>query len=148
MRNELQTMLAAAVTALAITIIAILLTSCKTIEVVKYVDREVVKKELQRDSVWLHDSIYVDRYTVGDTIWLNTKTWKTKYIERVRYDTCYITKDSVIVEYITTNKLNAAQRGMIRGFWILLAAIIGIIVIFVGKRFGWWNKIKALIKIL
>jgi len=59
-------------------------TSCRTIKtVVEYRDREVIKTELQRDSVYLHDSVYVSHR--GDTVFVDR--WRTeyayKYIARV-----------------------------------------------------------------
>ena len=49
-----------------------------------------------RDSVWLHDSIYIrDK---GDTMWI--ERWHTRWRDRTVHDTTYISKtDSVPVPY-------------------------------------------------
>lgn len=49
-----------------------------------------------RDSVWLHDSIYIrDK---GDTMWI--ERWHTRWRDRTVHDTTYVSKtDSVPVPY-------------------------------------------------
>ena len=49
-----------------------------------------------RDSVWLHDSIYIrDK---GDTMWI--ERWHTRWRDRTVHDTAYVSKtDSVPVPY-------------------------------------------------
>lgn len=148
MNEDLHTMLAAATMALFITLMAIMMSSCKTIEVVKYIDREVVKTQLHHDSIYLHDSVWVDRYTKGDTIFIEKVNTTTKYVERLRVDTCLVRNDSIVVEQVITNKLNGLQKAQIRGFWVLLIALAAVVIAWLGKRFGWWSKIKALIKTL
>ena len=76
-----------------------MLTSCKHTE---YVTVEKVRTDttyiskLQRDSVWLHDSIHVAEK--GDTV--KIEKWHTKYIEKQIHDTLYKAKvDSVPVPY-------------------------------------------------
>lgn len=59
-------------------------TSCRSVQVVtEYKDREVVKVELQHDSVYLHDSVYIAQR--GDTVFWDR--WHTeyqyKYVNRV-----------------------------------------------------------------
>lgn len=54
----------------------------------------------QRDSVWMHDSVYVKEYTKGDTVYQLTHKWHTKYIEKEVHDTLYQAKvDSIPVPY-------------------------------------------------
>ena len=54
----------------------------------------------QRDSIWLHDSIYMKEYQQGDTIYVLRDRWHTKYIEKQVRDTTYIHQtDSVPVPY-------------------------------------------------
>ena len=76
-----------------------MLTSCKHTE---YITVEKVRTDttyiskLQRDSVWLHDSIHVAEK--GDTV--KIEKWHTKYIEKQIHDTLYKAKvDSVPVPY-------------------------------------------------
>jgi len=53
-----------------------------------------------RDSIYVHDSVWVSEQQRGDTILLTTTKWLTKYIERLRHDTIYQSKtDSVPQPY-------------------------------------------------
>ncbi len=112
---------------------ALLLTACKTRERVVTIettrtDTTYITKH-QRDSIWLHDSVYISEHQRGDTIYIERNKWKTKYIERIVRDTLYISaRDSVPVPYPVEvevpAKLNRAQRLLI-GMGRL--AIVGII---------------------
>ena len=56
--------------------------------------------QVQRDSIWLHDSVYVNQYQKGDTMYKEQTKWHTKYIERLSHDTIYAAKvDSIPVPY-------------------------------------------------
>ena len=79
-----------------------MLTSCKTrtvvVETVR-TDTTYITKQ-QRDSIWLHDSIFMHEYQSGDTVFMLRDRWHTKYIESIKHDTTYIAKtDSVPVPY-------------------------------------------------
>lgn len=79
------------------------LCSCTTTKVVTVekvrTDTTYIAKQ-QRDSIWLHDSIFVSQQQRGDTILLTTTKWHTKYIEREVHDTLYCAKtDSIPVPY-------------------------------------------------
>lgn len=115
----------------AIAFLALLMCSCKTIEYVPVVEKEVHHDSIyftkvQRDSVWLHDSISVK--DKGDTI--RIERWRTKYIEREVHDTIYQAKrDSIPVPYEVIKevpaKLSKTQKGLILiGILTLMAAII------------------------
>lgn len=80
-----------------------LLTGCTTTRIVEV---ERVKTDTtyitqhQRDSIWLHDSIFMKEYQQGDTVFILRDRWHTKYIESIKHDTTYIAKtDSVPVPY-------------------------------------------------
>ena len=66
------------------------LTSCTTTKYVTvpetHTDTLYISK-MQRDSIWLHDSIHVTERQQGDTFFVEVAKWKTKYIERLRTDT-------------------------------------------------------------
>ena len=77
----------------------LVLTSCTT---TKYVEVERVHTDTlkitkhQRDSIWLHDSVLVDKS--GDTI--KIEKWHTKYVEKQVHDTLYQAKiDSIPAPY-------------------------------------------------
>ena len=82
----------------------LVLSGCKTRTVVVTVpevrtDTLIITKS-QRDSIWLHDSVYVSEKTENDTVWLEVKKWHTKYIETRTRDTIYIaTHDTIAQPY-------------------------------------------------
>ena len=79
----------------------LLLAGCRTVKYVPvpsvsvdsvYVDR------FHRDSVYLHDSVFVNQYSKGDTVYVDKVSVKYLYRDRWRYDTVAVTKrDSVQV---------------------------------------------------
>lgn len=80
----------------------IMLASCKTRTAVITVpevrtDTTYITKT-QRDSIYLHDSIYVSEKQMGDTILLTTTKWLTKYVERQVRDTLYYATHDTITE--------------------------------------------------
>lgn len=52
--------------------------------------------KLQRDSIWLHDSVFIKEFMQGDTMYVLRDRWHTKYIESVSHDTTYISKTDTI----------------------------------------------------
>ena len=95
----------------------------------------VYQSKIQRDSVWLHDSIHVSEK--GDTI--RIEKWHTKYVEREVHDTLYqARRDSVPVPYEVIKevpaKLSTPQIALIV---IGMLTVIGLILYFV-----YWIKRK------
>ena len=85
-------------------IMALMFTSCKTKTVVVKVPEvhtdTLYQVKEQKDSIWLHDSVYIHQWMKGDTIYVETGKWHTKYIERLKIDTIYKARvDSVGVPY-------------------------------------------------
>lgn len=81
--------------------------------------------KLQRDSIWLHDSITLREK--GDTIWL--EKWHTKYIERVHTDTAYISRTDTIREpYPIIKPLTQTQSAFIL---IGKCALVLLVIVFV-----------------
>ena len=84
-------------------LLCLLLGSCTTTKVVTVervrTDTTYITQQ-QRDSIWLHDSIYMKEWLHGDTIYQLRDRWHTKYIEKLRVDTFLRLKtDSVPVPY-------------------------------------------------
>jgi len=113
--------------------LALLMCSCKSIEYVPVIEKEVHHDsiyftQLQRDSIWLHDSIRVE--AKNDTI--KIEKWHTKYIEKLRVDTTYIAKtDTVPVPYEVKvevpAKISKTQKGlMMIGLLSIMAAIVAL----------------------
>lgn len=106
-----------------------ILAGCKTKQVVvtvpEYHTDTIWKSNTLRDSIYLHDSVYVREQ--GDTILI--ERWHTAYRDRVKTDTIYKSRvDSVGVPYPVTEyvekKLTKVQKGLM-GMGVL--SLIGIV---------------------
>lgn len=88
-------------------------TTTKFVEVEKVVKDTTYITKQQRDSVWLHDSVFVA--LTGDTV--RIEKWHTKFVERLRTDTVYRSRiDSVPVPYPVEK--------------------------YIEKKLSWWQKAK------
>ena len=90
-----------------------------------------------RDSIYVHDSIWVNQWQAGDTIYRERTKWRTQYVERLSHDTIYQSRtDSVPQPYPVevevpaklswwqTFRLHVGDIAlMVLGIIILLAAI-------------------------
>lgn len=84
-----------------------------------YVDR------WQRDSVYLHDSVFVNQYSKGDTVFVDKVVTKYKYKDRWRYDTMAVVKtDSVRVPYPIEKDLGWWERTRLGAFPVLIVAVV------------------------
>lgn len=82
----------------------LMLSGCKTKErVVTVIESHtdtLWQSHTLRDSIRIHDSIYVNQYLKGDTVYVEKSVWHTDIRERVKTDTVYKSKtDSVPVPY-------------------------------------------------
>lgn len=116
-------------------IVVLSLCGCKTKERVVVVtethnDTTYVTK-LQRDSIWLHDSVSVKEK--GDTVWM--ERWHTKYIEKTTTDTLYRSRtDSIPVPYTVEKQLTRWQRTkQDYGGWAM-GILTGLIIIFIIRQ--------------
>ena len=80
-----------------------LLGSCTTTEYVTvpelHTDTLMVTQH-SRDSIYVHDSIWVNQWQAGDTIYRERTKWRTQYVERLSHDTIYKSRtDSVPQPY-------------------------------------------------
>lgn len=92
-----------------------------------YVDRYL------RDSIYQRDSVFVNQWMVGDTVYHDKVIWKYVYRDKVRYDTVSILRsDSVRVPYPVEHKLTKWEEvSLTVGGWAI-AFIIIVILIVVG----------------
>lgn len=116
-----------AIIAAAIAMMAIL-SSCKTcIPVVEYRDSIRVEYKLDSTYVYLHDSIYRDRWHSGDTEYVQVKEYHTIYKDKIvlQHDTISKTeKDMQQIEVVPK-----FYRGCTIALWIVIAILaIGIAV--------------------
>lgn len=118
---------------LYILLLSLLAFSCTTTE---YVPVETTKTDsiyislFERDSIYVHDSVYVrDK---GDTVYIE----KVKYLykEKVRTDTVYTERtDSIRIPYPVERKLGKWEETYLAVGRITLWAVIIIILIVVGS---------------
>ena len=116
------------------TIIALLFCSCTTTQYVPVIEHKtdtLIQTKVQKDSIWLHDSIHVTEK--GDTV--RIERWHTKYIEKQVHDTTYVAKhDSIPVPYEVIKEV-PRKRSTLE--WVLsivgFLSILGIILWVVNK---------------
>lgn len=91
--------------------------------------------KLQRDSVWLHDSVFVTEK--GDTV--RIEKWHTKYVEKLLHDTAYVAAhDTVPKPYPVVKEVPAdlswwQKIRLILGDFVLLAVLC--LLVYWGIRF-------------
>lgn len=83
---------------------ALMMCACKTHEKIVTVEKvthdTIWHEKTERDSIYLHDSIFVNQFTKGDTIFQIKDRWHTEYRDKYIHDTISIAKvDSVPVPY-------------------------------------------------
>lgn len=112
------------------------LAGCKSVQ---YVPMETVRTDsiyvdrYQRDSIYQRDSVFVNRWIAGDTVYQDKVVWKYVYRDKVKYDTVSILRsDSVRVPYPVEHKLTKWEEVRLTvGGWAI-AFIIIVILIVVG----------------
>lgn len=132
-------------------ILVLFFTSCKSNPTPVYIPVESVKIEwrdkVQRDSVHLYDSIYVDRFTKGDTVFFTKEKYKYLYRDKIVRDSIY-KSDTIRVPYpikgdtIEVNRLKWWQEACI---WftslVLVALVIYLGIKYRGKIFSFFRKL-------
>ena len=110
-------------------------TGCTTTQYIPVIEHHtdtLIQTKVQKDSIWLHDSIHVTEK--GDTV--RIEKWHTKYIEKQVHDTTYISKtDTVPVPYPVETIREVAQP---LAWWQktlmwLGVAMIGIIAVWIWR---------------
>ena len=111
-----------------------ILTGCKSVQ---FVPVESVKTDsvyidrFQRDSIYQRDSVFVNRWTAGDTVYQDKVVWKYVYRDKVKYDTVAILRsDTVRVPYPVERRLTTwEQVRLYVGGWAIGAVIIFILIV-------------------
>lgn len=104
-------------------------TTTRYVPVEHHTTDTVYQSKLQRDSIWLHDSVYVSEK--GDTI--RIERWRTKFVSKEVHDTLYQSvRDSIPVPYEVIKeipaKLSSLQTGlMVSGLFAILALILVVV---------------------
>ena len=126
--------------------ICALFSSCTTTKYVPVIEHKtdtLIQTNLQRDSIYVHDSIMVSQQ--GDTV--RIEKWHTKYVEREVHDTLYrAVHDSIPQPYPVIKEVHAELTWW-QHFRISLANIllwvVGIVAVVTLVR--WWLKQKKVI---
>lgn len=111
-----------------------MLTGCKS---TKYIPIETVKTDsvyvdrYLRDSIYLQDSVFVNRWTAGDTVYQDKVVWKYVYRDKVKYDTVAILRsDTVRVPYPVERRLSTWEKVRLNvGGWAIALFVIIILVV-------------------
>ena len=126
-------------------LVCLLLASCRTVKYVPVpsvsVDSVYVDMWL-RDSVYLHDSVFVNHYSKGDTVFVDKVVTKYKYKDRWRYDTVAIVRvDSVRVPYPVEKDLSIWEMTkivfcspLVVGIVLITAGCIGWLISWLAKK--------------
>lgn len=144
MDKKLKDELTGALWGLAVLIVISLLCGCRTVKYVPvpsvsvdsvYVDR------FHRDSVYLHDSVFVNQYSKGDTVFVDKVVTRYRYKDRWRHDTVAVVRtDSVRVPYPVEKDLGWWQQTEIYGFRVLAAFLV------IGLAWKYRKAIMAFIR--
>ena len=93
-----------------------------------YVDRWL------RDSVYLHDSVFVNQYSKGDTVFVDKVVTRYKYKDRWRHDTVAVVRtDSVRVPYPVEKELSIWEMTKI----VFCSPLVVSIVLITAGCIGW-----------
>lgn len=114
-------------------IILSLLAGCKSVQ---YVPVETVRTDsiyvdrYQRDSIYQRDSVFVNRWTAGDTVYQDKVVWKYVYRDKVKYDTVAILRsDTLRVPYPVESRLSTWEKIRLKvGGWAIGCMVITIII--------------------
>ena len=115
-------------------LICALFSSCTTTQYIPVIEHHtdtLIQTKVQKDSIWLHDSIMVSEK--GDTV--KIEKWHTKYIEKQVHDTTYVAKhDSIPVPYEVIKQVPRQRSTLDWVFTIAgLIAILAVIIWVVNK---------------
>lgn len=115
-------------------------TTTKYVQVIEHRTDTLIQTNVQHDSVYVRDSVYVHEYQKGDTIFSTTIKWSTKYVERDVHDTTYISKtDSIPKPYPVIQEVPAQltwwQQTRLHLANILLWALGISVIIYIIKKF-------------
>lgn len=139
--NGIVAALYTALVAIIALLIALFFGSCRSVRIV---EKEVVKTDtlvsyqIQRDSIYVNDSIYIRELIQGDTVKITTDRWHTRWRDRILYDSIYIAqRDTVRVTDIkeVPRKLSGWQWFQIwAGRLALIAIMLAAGVVIYKKR--------------
>ena len=138
--NGIVAALYTALAAIIALLIALFFGSCRSVRIV---EKEVIKTDtlvstqIQRDSIYINDSIYIREVVSGDTVKITTDRWHTQWRDRILYDSIYIAqRDTVRVTDIkeVPRKLSGWQWFQIWAGRLALLAIMAAAGVIIYKK--------------
>lgn len=108
---------------LSMVVLTLLLAGCRTkyVAVPEYRYRDSVQVRHERDSVYLHDSVYVSERMAGDTVYLTRYRERTLYRDRLHTDTLRTARtDSICVPYPVERRVEVTPPW---SWYVLLYAV-------------------------
>lgn len=110
------------------------LAGCKSVQ---YVPMETVRTDsiyvdrYQRDSIYQRDSVFVNRWIAGDTVYQDKVVWKYVYRDKIKYDTVAILRsDTINVPYPVECKLSKWEQLKLNvGGWAISIIIIIVLIV-------------------
>lgn len=130
-------------------VIGMVLSSCKTQERVVVVSEQhtetLYKVREKHDSIYIKDSVFVNQWTKGDTVYREKVLWHTRYRDIFQLDTIYESKvDSVPVPYPVEKEVPAELT-----WWQQTRLMIAnLLLCLCGVAMLWWIAKKYLKKTL
>ena len=119
--------------------VGVLLTACSSQKVVtvERVRTDTLRETRNiRDSIYLHDSVFINQYERGETVFVEKERWRVRLENHLTHDTTYISRvDSVPVPYpqeiLRERELTWWQRLRMHAGDVLLMAVVGAVVFWV-----------------
>ena len=124
---------------LIILICARLAAACSP-RIIERVHTEIEYRDrVERDSLYLHDSVYVHEHASNDTVYLDKFVYKYIYRDKFKTDSVYVAiHDTTQVEKLVEKELNWGQRVKMDSWWILLVLVL---------MLGLWTLRKPLLSL-
>jgi hypothetical protein len=130
-----------AAAALLLIAFGLLCTGCSP----RIIEQEVVKhdttyiEKMSRDSIYMHDSVYIHEYTKGDTVYMERDRWHYGYKDKLVHDSIYISQRDTIVN-VESITVPAAISGwqwfqIYAGRIALVLVLIGIVILIVKHKY-------------
>ena len=113
-------------------------TTTKEVIVEKVRTDTVYQNHMQHDSIHIRDSVWVERWTQGDTVYVVKDRWKTEWREKLRIDTVYIAKHDTVRVAVTqqqTRQLTWFERWRVR-IGTIFFIVLGLFTLYCGIRFA------------
>ena len=85
------------------------------------------RDRIQRDSLYVHDSIYVSQHQKNDTVYMDKYVYKYAYKDKYVHDTTYIAHhDTTFVEKEVPAKLTKVQQAKLDSYGWLIVILLAL----------------------